>query len=137
MGQDLNHNTLQQRPCDYKPFAEAIFRFTAGNADLSVMMCTVTFLWFPNTSTLYEVRRQSGTKTRSGATMSLFLGNDSNLLLTCLILSGAGNRTDGNVGVGIGVTAAAAVVAAAAAAVVVVVVLVKLGKISKLKTFSL
>ena len=131
MGQDLNHNTLQQRPCDYKPFAEAIFRFTAGNADLSVMMCTVTFLWFPNTSTLYEVRRQSGTKTRSGATMSLFLGNNSNLLLTCLILSGAGNRTDGNVGVGIGVTAAAAAV------VVVVVVLVKLGKISKLKTFSL
>ena len=44
--------------------------------------------------------------------------NDSNLLLTCLILSGAGNRTDRNVAV--------AAVVAAVVVVVVVVVLLKL-----------
>ncbi|KAM8772596.1 uncharacterized protein AB9X84_010679 isoform 2-T2 [Acanthopagrus schlegelii] len=48
---------------------------------------------------------------------------------------GAGNRTDGNVGVGIGVVAAAAA-AAVVAVVVVVVVLVKLGKIKKKKKLS-
>ena len=60
--------------------------------------------------------------------------NHSNLLLTCLILSGAGNTTDGNVGVVIGVPVGVVVVVVAAAAAVV---LVKLGKISKLQTFSL
>ena len=56
--------------------------------------------------------------------------NDSNLLLTCLILSGAGNTTDRNVGVGIGV-------AVAVVAFVVLVVLLNLRHISKLQTFSL